>query len=96
LVLPDFRRVAVACFEFFLDVGKFRRAAEDSFDSSDGFDASLDCSRELQGVAVGGVVNDEDFHGWFRSLVFRFLASASVSMPKAFKVKVRTEANNEN
>jgi hypothetical protein len=34
------------------------RAVEDSFDSSDGFDASLDCSRELQGVVVGGVVND--------------------------------------
>jgi len=66
LILPDLRCISIAPFEFLFEMGKFRGAAKDSFDASDRFDAFLDRARELQSVAVGGVVDDEDFHGYVR------------------------------
>jgi hypothetical protein len=62
-LFPNLRGVAVACFEFFLCVRKFRRATKDGVDSGDRLHSFLDSSRELQGVTVESVIHDENFHG---------------------------------
>ena len=49
--------------------------------------AFLDCSRELQDVAVGGVVNDEDFDGDCVGLVGETKMRSSRSRsPKAVRL----------